>query len=62
MRTQSAILVTATIAFRNMHGATVDPEGNLYVAEVGNRRRQKFTRPRGARPELLVGKPPVLRS
>jgi len=38
------------------------PEGNLYVAEVGNGRLQKFTPRRGARPELLVGKPPVPRS
>jgi NHL repeat len=49
-------------AFLNMHGATVDPEGNLYVAEVGNGRLQKFTPRRGARPELLIGKPPVPRS
>jgi DNA-binding beta-propeller fold protein YncE len=48
-------------AFLNMHGATVDPDGNLYVAEVGNGRLQKFTPRRGARPELLVGKPPVPR-
>src|ERR1051326_5198677 len=48
-------------AFLNMHGASVDPDGNLYIAEVGNGRVQKF-RPRpGARPELLVGKPPVVR-
>jgi DNA-binding beta-propeller fold protein YncE len=49
-------------AFLNMHGATIDPEGNLYVAEVGNGRLQKFTPRRGARPELLIGKPPVPRS
>jgi len=48
--------------FLNMHGATVDPDGNLYIAEVGNGRIQKFTPRRGARPELLVGKPPVPRS
>ena len=48
-------------AFLNMHGATVDPDGNLYVAEVGNGRLQKFTPRRGARPELLIGKPPVPR-
>jgi DNA-binding beta-propeller fold protein YncE len=41
----------------NMHGASVDQEGNLYVAEVANGRVQKF-RPRpGANPEFLVGKP-----
>jgi len=49
-------------AFLNMHGATVDPDGNLYTAEVGNGRLQKFTPRRGARPELLIGKPPVPRS
>jgi hypothetical protein len=49
-------------AFLNMHGASVDPDGNLYIAEVGNGRVQKFTPRRGARPELLVGKPPVPRS
>jgi len=46
-------------SFLNMHGATVDPDGNLYIADVGDARVQKF-RPRpGARPEFLVGKPPV---
>ncbi len=41
----------------NMHGASVDQQGNLYVAEVANGRAQKF-RPRpGANPEFLVGKP-----
>ena len=41
----------------NIHGASVDQEGNLYVAEVANGRVQKF-RPRpGANPEFLVGKP-----
>jgi DNA-binding beta-propeller fold protein YncE len=49
-------------AFLNMHGATVDPDGNLYTVEVGNGRIQKFTPRRGARPELLIGKPPVPRS
>jgi hypothetical protein len=45
-------------AFFNMHGASVDQEGNLYVAEVGGGRVQKF-RPRpGANPGYLVG-PPV---
>jgi DNA-binding beta-propeller fold protein YncE len=48
-------------SFLNMHGATVDPDGNLYIADVGDARVQKF-RPRpGARPEFLVGKPPVAR-
>jgi sugar lactone lactonase YvrE len=40
-----------------MHGASVDQEGNLYIAEVGNGRLQKF-RPRSdANPAFLVGKP-----
>jgi sugar lactone lactonase YvrE len=48
-------------AFLNMHGASIDPDGNLYIAEVGNGRVQKFRPRMGARPELLVGKPPVAR-
>src|SRR6202790_2728551 len=41
----------------NTHGMSVDQEGNLYVAEVGNGRAQKL-RPRpGANPALVVGKP-----
>ena len=41
----------------NMHGASVDQQGNLYIAEVANGRAQKF-RPRpGANPDFLVGKP-----
>jgi hypothetical protein len=44
-------------AFFNMHGASVDQQGNLYIAEVGGGRAQKF-RPRpGANPALLVSKP-----
>lgn len=43
--------------FLNMHGFSVDQEGNLYINEVGNGRVQKF-RPRpGANPSMLVGKP-----
>jgi DNA-binding beta-propeller fold protein YncE len=43
--------------FFNMHGASVDQEGNLYIAEVGAGRVQKF-RPRpGANPALLIGRP-----
>ena len=43
--------------FFNMHGASVDQEGNLYIAEVGGGRVQKF-RPRpGATPAFLVGRP-----
>jgi len=41
----------------NMHGASVDQEGNLYVAEVANGRAQKFHPRQGANPEFIVGKP-----
>ena len=44
--------------FLNMHGASVDQEGNLYIAEVGNGRAQKFRPRAGANPAMLVG-PPV---
>ncbi len=44
--------------FLNMHGATVDQEGNLYTVEVGNGRVQKFRPRAGANPEFLVS-PPV---
>jgi DNA-binding beta-propeller fold protein YncE len=47
--------------FLNMHSASVDPDGNLYTAEVGNARVQKFRPRAGARPEFLVGKPPGAR-
>ncbi|MBI2187117.1 MAG: hypothetical protein HYU37_08315 [Acidobacteria bacterium] len=45
-------------AFFNMHGASTDQEGNLYVAEVGGGRVQKFRPRKGANPAFLVG-PPV---
>jgi len=41
----------------NMHGMSVDQEGNLYVAEVANGRAQKLTPRPGANPAFLVGKP-----
>ena len=41
----------------NIHGMTVDQEGNVYVAEVGNGRAQKFSQRAGADPSKLVGKP-----
>ena len=44
--------------FLNMHGASVDQEGNLYTVEVGNGRVQKFRPRAGANPEFLVS-PPV---
>jgi len=44
-------------ALFNMHGASVDQEGNLYVAEVAGGRVQKFHPRPGANPEDLVSKP-----
>jgi len=41
----------------NIHGASVDQEGNLYVAEVAGGRVQKFHPRPGANPEYLVSKP-----
>lgn len=41
----------------NMHGASVDQQGNLYIAEVANGRAQKFRPRQGANPDFLVGKP-----
>ena len=42
-------------ALWNVHGMSVDPEGNLYLAEVNNGRAEKF-RPRpGANTALLIG-------
>ena len=44
-------------AMWNVHGMSLDQEGNLYLAEVNNGRAEKF-RPRpGANPALLVGQP-----
>ena len=44
-------------ALWNVHGMSVDQEGNLYLAEVNNGRAQKF-RPRPAADQaLIVGKP-----
>ena len=45
-------------AMWNVHGMSVDQEGNLYVAEVGSGRVQKFRPRQGANPAYLVG-PPV---
>ena len=44
-------------ALFNMHGASVDQEGNLYVAEVAGGRVQKFQPRPGANPAFLVSKP-----
>ena len=42
----------------NVHGMSVDQEGNLYLAEVNNGRAQKFIPRPDADKTLLVG-PPV---
>lgn len=39
----------------NVHGMSVDPEGNLYLAEVNNGRAEKFRPRTGANRALLVG-------
>ena len=44
--------------FFNMHGASTDQQGNLYIAEVGNGRLQKFRPRANANKAFLVG-PPV---
>ena len=44
-------------AMWNVHGMSVDQEGNLYLAEVNNGRPQKFRPRSGANPSLLVGQP-----
>ena len=43
--------------FSNMHGMTVDQEGNVYIVEVGGGRVQKFHPRDGANPDFLVSKP-----
>lgn len=44
-------------ALWNVHGMSVDQEGNLYLAEVNNGRAEKFRPRAGANPDLIVGKP-----
>jgi DNA-binding beta-propeller fold protein YncE len=44
-------------ALWNVHGISVDQEGNLYLAEVNAGRAQKFRPRAGANPALLVGAP-----
>ena len=44
-------------ALWNVHGISVDPEGNLYLAEVNNGRAQKFRPKQDADPAHVVGKP-----
>ena len=44
-------------AMFGVHGISVDQEGNLYTAEVGGGRVQKYSPRKGARADLMVGKP-----
>jgi streptogramin lyase len=44
--------------FDGPHSLTVDPEGNLYIAEVFNGRIQKFQPKKGADPAKVVGQEP----
>jgi len=44
-------------AMWNVHGMSVDQEGNLYLAEVNNGRAEKFRPRAGANPALIVGQP-----
>ena len=42
-------------ALWNVHGMSVDPDGNLYLAEVNNGRAEKFRLRAGANSALLIG-------
>ena len=44
-------------AMWNVHGMSVDQEGNFYVAEVNNGRAQKFRPRAGANKAMLMGQP-----
>ena len=44
-------------AMWNVHGMSVDQDGNLYIAEVNNGRAQKFRPRAGANKAMLVGQP-----
>jgi peptidylamidoglycolate lyase len=44
-------------AMWNVHGMSVDQEGNLYLAEVNNGRAQKFRPRANANPAYVVGQP-----
>ena len=44
-------------AIWNVHGMSVDSDGNLYLAEVNNGRPEKFRPRKGANPAFLVGQP-----
>jgi len=49
-------------AMWNVHGMSVDEQGNLYLAEVNNGRAQKFRPRAGANPAFVVGQPARLAS
>ncbi|MEQ1886914.1 MAG: hypothetical protein ABL967_17770 [Bryobacteraceae bacterium] len=44
-------------AMWNIHGMSVDPDGNFYLAQVNNGWPTKFKPRAGANPEMLVGQP-----
>ena len=44
-------------AMWNVHGMSVDQDGNFYIAEVNNGRAQKFRPRAGANPAFMVGQP-----
>ena len=44
-------------AIWNVHGISVDQEGNLYLAEVNNGRLQKYRPREGANPDFITGAP-----
>ena len=44
-------------AMWNVHGMSIDQEGNVYLAEVNNGRAQKFKPRAGANPAFLIGQP-----
>jgi hypothetical protein len=44
-------------AMWNVHGMSVDSDGNLYLAEVNNGRSQKFIPRPDADKSLLIGTP-----
>ncbi len=44
-------------AMWNVHGMSVDQDGNFYIAEVNNGRPQKFRPRAGANKAMLMGQP-----
>jgi hypothetical protein len=43
--------------FWNIHGFSVDQDGNFYVAEVNNGRAEKFRPRASANKDMLIGQP-----